>query len=515
MAIKPLSLNKFDGGLNTWSSTTIKNNQFSKLVNFYYNNDWQPETRRWYKPFANSLPKHITSYFFYQNDWTLAKTAVCHAGDTFYELNNAAQTWVSKKTGLTEFETNSAKTSWRTKWNYAVYKNVIYMCDWVNYYASWNGTLYQEHTLQPKIRYISYLQDVLYGAWDDTNPTSLYYTWTLPSNGITINANVLVVWWDENWQINWISELQSNILAFKNNNIYAINIANQTALPIDSQAWWYADRTISRVWESLVYFTNRWVDTLKARAGVTGSGALSSLPISNDVKELLDQIKEFNYNSQVAFYSKKSNNYYFSYDTNGDNIPDKTIVYSALTKGWSEYILPNIYDYGFYITPYQEEKYLFASGGSMYEFESGLDDNGLDIEYELETKAYDFDTPWLYKTYDYVDITWLKNKGSEITIKIIVDWEIVSGWVITDDNITINSVMKSLGTSSIGIRPLTWWEDNTDIEMYQYSVRVPMYASGNDIAINMSSTGGVWTLQKARISVEQEPIEVFNYNNIL
>jgi hypothetical protein len=44
---------------------------------------------------------------------------------------------------------------------------------------------------------------------------------------------------------------------------------------------------------------------------------------------------------------------------------------------------------------------------------------------------------------------------------------------------------------------------------------VPLYASGNDIAINMSSTGGVWTLQKARISVEQEPIEVFNYNNIL
>jgi len=217
----------------------------------------------------------------------------------------------------------------------------------------------------------------------------------------------------------------------------------------------------------------------------------------------------------VAFYGKKNNNYYFSYDTNGDNIPDKTIVYSSLTKGWSEYILPNIYDYGFYITPDQEEKYLFASGSSMYEFESGLDDNWLDIEYELETKAYDFDTPWLYKTYDYVDITWLKNKGSEITIKIIVDWEVVSGWVITDDNITINSVMKSLGTNSIGISPLTGWEDNTDIEMYQYSVRVPLYASGNDIAINMSSTGWVWTLQKARISVEQEPIEVFNYNNIL
>lgn len=515
MAIRPLSLNLFDGGLNTWSSTTIKDNQFSKLINFYYNNEKQPETRRWYKLFANSLPKPITSYFFYQNDGTLTKTAVCHAGDTFYELDNSTQTWVSKKTGLTEFETNTAKTAWRTKWDYAVYKNVIYMCDWINYYASWNGTLYQEYTSQPKIRYISYLQDILYWAWDDTNPISLYYTSALPTDWTTINANVLVVWWDENWQINGISELQSNILAFKNNNIYAVNVASQNATPIDSQAGWYSDRTISRVGDSLVYFTDRWIDTLKARSWVTGSWALSSLPISNDVKELLDNIKEFNYNAQVAFYGKKNNNYYFSYDTNGDNIPDKTLVYSSLTKWWSEYVFPSIYDYWIYITQDQEEKYLFASGNSLYEFESWLNDNWIDIEYELQTKSYDFNTPWLYKTYDYVDITWLKNKGSQITIKVIVDWEIVSWWVITDNNITINSVMKSLGTSSIGVSPLTGWEDSTDIDMYQYSVRVPLYASGNDIAINMSSTGWVWNLQKARISVEQEPIEVFNYNNIL
>lgn len=515
MTIKPLSLNKFDGGLNTWSSTTIKNNQFSKLVNFYYNNDWQPETRRWFKAFGNTLPKPITSYFFYQNDWTLAKTAVCHAGDVFYELNNATETWVSKKTWLTEFETNASKSTWRTRRDYAVYKNIIYMCDWVNYYASWNGTLYQEHTSQPKIRYISYLQDVLYGAWDDTNPSTLYYTWALPSDWITINANALVVWGDENWQINWISELQSNILAFKNNNIYAISIANQTALPIDSQAWWYSDRTINRVWDSLVYYTDRWVDTLKARSWVTWSGALSSLPISNDVKELIDNIKEFNYNAQVAFFGKKNNNYYFSYDTNWDNIPDKTLVYSSLTKWRSEYILPNIYDYWIYINNNQEEKYLFASGGSMYEFETWYDDNWIDIEYELETKAYDFDTPWLYKTYDYVDIVWVKNKWSEIEIKIIVDWEVASGGTITDNNIEINSVMKSLGTWSIWVTPLTGNEDTTDIDLYQYSVRIPLYASWNDIAINMSSIGGVWTLQKARISVEQEPIEVFNYSNIL
>lgn len=515
MAIKPLSLNKLDGGLNTGSPTTIKDNQFTKLSNFFYNSDKQIETRRWYKAFADTLSKPITSYFFYQNDWSLTRTAVCHSGTEFYELNSTGTTWVSKKSWLTEFETVTAKSWRRTKRDYAVYKNIIYMCDWVNYYATWNGTLYQEHTLQPKCRYLSYLQDRLYGAWDDTNPNSLYYTWALPADGITLNANVLVVWWDENWQINWLSELQTSILAFKSTNIYAINVASSSAVPIDTQSGWYSDRSIARVGNSLVYYTDRWVDTLKARSGTTGSSALADSELSADVKELMDKISEFNYNAQVAFYGKKNNNYYFSFDTNNDNIPDRTLVYSSLTKWRSEYTYPTINDYGCYITESQEEKYLFASGSSMYEFESWLDDNGIEIEYELETKAYDFDTPWLYKTFDYVDVTWFKNKGSVIDLSLMVEWEIVSQWFITDANIVSNTVTKTLGTSILGSSSLTWGEDTTDIDMYEYTVRLPVYATGTNISINMKSTWGVRTFHKARISVDQEPIEVFNYQNIL
>lgn len=206
------------------------------------------------------------------------------------------------------------------------------MCDGVNNYAKWDGTTYTEYAAQPKIRYISYLQDALYGAGDDTNPNSLYYTAALPADGNTINTNVVIVGGDENGQINGISELQTNILAFKSNNIYAVDIINQTALPIDSQGGGYSDRSIARVANSLVYFTDTGVDTLKTRQGVSGSNALGSDSLSVDVKELIDQIKEFNYNAQVAFYSKKANNYYFSYDSNGDNVPDSTLVYSSLTK---------------------------------------------------------------------------------------------------------------------------------------------------------------------------------------
>lgn len=57
--------------------------------------------------------------------------------------------------------------------------------------------------------------------------------------------------------------------------------------------------------------------------------------------------------------------------------------------------MPNIYDFGEYITTDQQYYLLFASAisGQMFRFEYGFDDNGTTIDYELETKRFDFDTP--------------------------------------------------------------------------------------------------------------------------
>lgn len=43
---KPYGIQDFTGGLNLTTSTNIKDDQFTKLRNFYYNKDKQPETRR-------------------------------------------------------------------------------------------------------------------------------------------------------------------------------------------------------------------------------------------------------------------------------------------------------------------------------------------------------------------------------------------------------------------------------------------------------------------------------------
>jgi hypothetical protein len=65
---------------------------------------------------------------------------------------------------------------------------------------------------------------------------------------------------------------------------------------------------------------------------VSGSSALESQPLDEDVRELTAKIEELQLNANCGWYIRKIKNYYISFDTNNDNIPDTTLVYNAQTK---------------------------------------------------------------------------------------------------------------------------------------------------------------------------------------
>lgn len=514
---QPLSIKDFRGGLNLTQDTVIKDNQFTILKNFYYNASQQLETRRGYRTFGNSIGNNpITSYHFFQRDDTLATQALCTAGTNMYKYNEWTGNRGSIKSGLTEYETISALSAHRTRWDFAVYRNVVYWCNGVDDYFSYDGATYTAYAAQPNIRYISYLGDRVFGAGDDSNPSSLYYTAAAAANANSINTNTLVVGGDENGRINGMTELGQVILAMKSNKVYSINVSGQSALPIDAHNWGFCNRSIKAVANSIVYFTDKGIDTLKPRDWVSGAWAIESSPLGDAIRALTDQITEFQFNSWAAFYNKSLSNYYFAFDTNNDNIPDTVLVYSTLTSWWSQYTLPNLYDFGFYINSDQERQYLFASAitGQMYEFEYGFDDNGVAIDYELESKRFDFGTPWLNNTYDYVDLIGYAALWCNIDVQIKVEWSVVSQSTITDSNLDINSVAKTLWVSAIGTSALTWADNGTDIDLYRYVFRVPLYAMWSDISFNMASTGWVWILEQARISKNEQPIDVFYSSNI-
>ena len=597
--MQPVRIDNFRWWLNTSDSWNLKDNQMSIAKNMYYNDAKQLGTRRGYRTFGDSIGNSpITSYFFFQKDDGTGQTALCSSGTVMYKYDGVSA-WTSIKTGLHEYELITGYTANRTRRDYAVYKNIIYMCNGVDQYASYDGTTYSQGTTvpvvctfdnttdivlkvahwlsngaevaftttgalptwlsisevyfvvnktadnfqisltkswtainfttngtgtnsyypipTPRVRYVSQLTDRMFAGGDDNNPNNLYYSNAQPADWFAVDTNFVIVWWDENGKINAIGELWQVILAFKSSKIYSVNVTSQSALPLDAQSWWYSDRSVNNVWNSIVFFNEQGIDTLKQRQSATWAQALESQPLSEDLWTLLSLVEEKYYNSWVWLYIKKYNNYYFSFDTNGDDIPDTTLVYNSLVGAFTQYERPNHYDLWFYIATDLSYQYLLASAGSwqMFEIEYWFDDNWVSIEHEVQTKNFDFETPWFIKTFEYVDIVWQLSLGTTIVVQAIVDGEVVWWWNITDANANVTTSSSSLWVTPIGTQWLTWPTSTTDIDLYRFSVRVPLYQSGTYIAINLSSTWWQWIVERIRIWIQWEPIDVYASWSIL
>ena len=592
----------FRWGLNLTQSTIIKDNEFTIAKNVFYNNAKQLQTRRWYRKFGNAIwTSPATSIFFFQRDDNLERILVANAGNSLYKYDNSSTFNAIYSTNI-EYETRTWETTKRTRRDHAVYKNVIYMCDgvnpyisfdWTNYVkinvssvwtttadnttdfftkvahglvngdevyisSSWTmptgitqyqvyyvvnktndtfqvsndkwgayinfttngtGTLTTNKLNEPRCRYISYLGDRLYGAWDDANPSTLYYTNAAPTDWTNINQNTVVIWWDEAGKINAINEYNQVVVAFKDQKSYAVNSATPSVQSIDSQTGWYSDRLIASVGNTLTYFNERWIDTLVKRDGVGDTSGIESKPISDNVREIFKDVTERQYNANCWWYVKKINNYYVTVDTDNDNIPETTLVYSSLVWSWTKYTFPPIYDYGYYINSSNQYQFLFSHGswGQLYEYEYGFDDDWIDIDVEIQSKNFDFGDPAQIKDFSFMDFVGYKQKWWEIAISILVDGETVGLGTITDAHINEDDVSSAIWINPIWIDPLGSLSSDaeSDLLLYKFTVKVQFFARGENIAFNMQSTGVQWILEKARVNVQWEPIEVFYYDNIL
>ncbi len=502
----------FTGGLNLGEAATIEDNQFEELKNFIYNGARRIQLRKGYVPFGASIGSSpITSYFFHKRDDNGEKIALATAGTNMYKYDEGAGTWSSIKSGLTEFEpTDSSK---RTRWDFIVYKNDIYCCNGVDNYMKVTipaGTV-TEYASQPKVRYLEYMNDRIFSSGEDANPISLYYTDAQPSDGATLDTNTLVVGGDEMGKINGLREIGQVVLVGKENKIYSVNVAASSSQPIDSMDGWYSNRSIQNVGNSLVYATRQGVDSLKARSGVDGSGALASELLSEDISSLLDVIPFKSLNSSCSYYNKESKIYYFTFDSNGDDIPDTTICYSALTKSWSTSTLPPAYDYGVYIDDDGVYHYLSASAatGQMYELESGYSDNGTYIDGILKTKNYDLGSPQTWKDFDFIDIIGSASVGSVIRVEILIDGEVAQNEIIQGCNISDEKVILALGVEPIGTKRIGGGGAE-EIDLFTYRKRIPLLGAGGgrNIQVRMySNTLNLqWTLDKLTLD--------FNHNTI-
>lgn len=603
---RTVKLNNFTWGLNLQQPTTIADSDFTIAKNVFYNKSRQLQTRRWYVKFWDPIGSSpITSYYFMKRDDTQERIAVCNSGTVFYKYNENTWAFDSVQTWLTEYETLPWRTSRRTRRDYTRYKNVIYMGNGVDPYASYDWSTYTkigvsagvnldsvDHTAdtltktahglanwdelyittgwampagitsgqvyyvvnktndtfqistarngtavaftsngtgthtyykltKPRCRYMQYLGDRLYGAWDDANPTTLYYSAAAPADGTTISANAVVIAWDENGIINWLNEYNKLVLVFKDKKIYGVDVANSNVDAVDTQSWWYADRTIQFVGNELTYFNERGIDTLSKKYGIEGVWGIAGTPLSAKVQALTDRIEPRQYNSWAAIFARELNNYYFAFDTNDDNRPDKVLVYNADVNARTEYVYPALYDFGEYVDGDGEQYYLFASAtwGQMYRMEHGFNDNWADIEALLRSKSFDFGDPVQFKEFFFVDIVGRKQLWAwDITVRIYIDeWEFEFTGTISDDQLQMNSWSHALWVDAIWVDTI-WassYDSSDDLTLYRYEVRIPFYARGSTLSFELESSGVQWIFEKARIWAGTETVDVLPIGNII
>ncbi len=507
-------------GLNLQEPSTLEDNQFEELTNMSYDADGRLITRRGIKTFGNPVPsgKPQTSYFFYKNDKTLLRTAIITSGTEMYKYNEGTSDWDSIKTGLTEFEADGVT---RTRWSFAVYLEKIYMCNGIDSYAEYDPATntYTEIAGQPKVRYLAFLWDSIYGAGDDDNPNLLYATNAGATDGQTLNANDVFIWWESDGRINCMEELQQEVLVFKGKKVFNVPWDLSSATALDAENWGYGERSVRRVGNSLVYFNDRWFNTLKAKSGITGTSAIQDEPLSDNVRKLTSIVTPKEYNSTIWTYILPLTNYYGSFDTGIGGVPDTTLVYSSLTKVWSRYNYPAHYDFGVYENEDGTLQYIMTSATSnqVFEMEAGFDDLGSAIEHSLTTKRFDLWDAMQWATHTAVDLQGLKSEWWDIDVEIFVEGQSVGGSTITDDFTNITSSVLTLWTRTIGSLVIWGWAiSDEDVDLFKYFIRIPLLESGSDIQIRMTSEdiGLVWSLDKVTLHVDEESSDLFEYGNI-
>jgi len=476
------------------------------------------------RSYSSTSNKPVTSYFFFQRDDNQLRTAICVCGTNIFRWDETATSWELINSGITEFETAIGMTTFRTRWDFCVYKNNIYMCNGVDSYRMWNGTTMTTYAGQPKVRFLRYMKDRVFGFGDDSNPSTLYYTAALPGDASTINANLVVVGGDELGKGTALFELGSFPLAFKSKKIYVINISGSGSVdPIDTQNGGYSNRCIANVGNALLYYNDQGIDNLKQKAAATGAEALESTPYTDDLRTLIQQIAPAQYNANCGFYGKQINNYYFSFDTGDDNIPETTLVLSALVrKAWTQYTYPAIYEYGFYIDSNGRYHYLICSAntGAIYEIETGFLDLGNPIEYDLLTKAWNFGDESTWKDYHFLDIFGLKSEGGSFTIEIIVDDEIIYTSTLTDSFLTSTSAGVTIASNPIADAPLGGGESIVgDIELFPYFIRLGgvQMGSGQTIQVRMYNDATepvVLTVDRMLLGYDNNTVDLFPFDNL-
>jgi hypothetical protein len=184
----------FTWWLNANTTNAVGDKDLIIAKNVFYNAAWQLQTRRGYRKFWNQIGSSpITSFFSFKNTNTGEQVTVCSSWTQMYKL--LSWSWTSIATNLQEYETLPRLSGQRTRRDYVVYKNTIYMCDWVNLYCSFDWTTFNKigagTALSPVT--VDYTTDTFTHVWH----------WLAVGDEIFFTTGWTMPWWVNSWQFSF------------------------------------------------------------------------------------------------------------------------------------------------------------------------------------------------------------------------------------------------------------------------------------------------------------------------
>ena len=349
-----------------------------------------------------------------------SKTLVAESAGTLKSWDGSSTTFVQGKTGLNP----------NAQSQFVVAYNKIYRVSlWDNVFSSIDGNTWVDEgnadTNPPRC---------MMGLWTSINrlflansllyPDYLWYSDALAPNVFdrTINAHKMAA--GDNSPIMGMIEWTSfDTICFKKNRILDLNVidTDPSQWPISSIATdigCVAPGSVASNGVDVLFLDVDGVRSLTQSAQDKKRGV--SLPLSKSIQGWIDRIN-WQYVS-VAVAKTWNNRYYLAVPIDTSQVNNYVFVYNFLTGGWTVYSnwAVNCWtqmDFGNVNHLYYGD----SATGSVREADTGLNDDGVAITYQEETKAIDFGIPQNNKVGQFIEIECKTQGGTNFRIYASLD----------------------------------------------------------------------------------------------
>lgn len=380
-------VNNFQGGLNERDADfKLADNELQVLINMLPTKDGGLEKRagtlKYNSTVIPSAPE-VHSLFRYYKSVTSFKEMLAVAGNSLYKGNDGTGVW-------TEIGTNAMSTS--DPCSFVTWQEKVYICNGTVFKQYDGTTLSDVSGTPPDCKYIALHKDRLYISGNPAAPNRLYYCDTGDPTAWGIGLNEIEIDTNDGDEITGILPLKSVLVIYKQNSIFIY--AGDPALT--SQ--------LTRVVNGVGCISPKSLKAYKGlhylfhRTGFYAFNGAEAVEISDKVDPTVEDIPQTRVSDVVGGIYRGM--YIAGYTIPSESTNSKVLVFSTRFGWWAKFDGINIAS----ICNWDKdtdagELYYGDFAGFVHQYDTGLDDNGVDIPTSVKTKYLHGENPFLFRTY--------------------------------------------------------------------------------------------------------------------